>query len=161
MRQPHRSRASSWLFVLALAASAGCGSSSSDCSPGQGIDGGNAPDVVSRGGDAAGLKNLSPSNGGSGIDLSSYPTQSPLGPTGGSLPVPGGPTLTVAPGVLGSTATVGVRAATSAPTVGAPGYTVLSPWYDLATSTIETVAATGAITLDVPASPPASAISHP
>ena len=157
MRQLRRSCVSFLVPMLAAAVGAGCGGSGGNDGSGTGNDGGSTP----YGGDAAGLKNLTPSNGGSGIDLSTYPTQASLTPAGGSLTVPGGPTLTVAPGVLGVPASLGVRAAASPPTVGAPGYTVLSSWYELATSSIETIAATGAIVLDLPATPPVEAASHP
>jgi len=157
MRQLCASRVSSLVAVFLAGAFPGCGGGGAGgdgTDGGKGLDGGTGPGKTA-------ITNLSPSSGGSGIDLSTYPTRATIDPAGGTLTLASGPTLTVAPGVLGSAVTLGMRPGAAAPTVGAPGYTVLSSWYDVATSNLETVTATGVIALDVPGTPPAEAVAHP
>jgi hypothetical protein len=159
MRQFHASSVSSFLAAFSLATLAGCGSSSDGPGSG-GADGGGKPD----GGGAAAitvLANPTASDGGSGINLSTYPISATMDPAGGSLTLPGGPTLSSAAGVLGGAVTIGMRPAATTPVIGITGYTLLSSWYDLATSAMKTVVASGAIVLDVPVSPPAEAVGQP
>jgi hypothetical protein len=145
-----------FLFTV-LTSAAACGSSGKE---GSGGDGGLPAEAGTTAGKAT-IANIKPSDGGSGIDLSAYPARATLDPAGGKLIVPGGPTLTAAPSVLGDTVTVGMRAVATPPTPQAPGYTVLSPWVELATSRLETTAASGVISLDIPAAPPTEALAHP
>ena len=123
-------------------------------------DGGVKADAPSGDGQIT-VKNLPTSTGASGIDLSGYTTRGSLDPAGSSVTVPSGPTLTVAAGVLGGAVNIGLRPAAQAPTPGAPGYTLISSWYDLATSQLETVTAKDTIVLELPATPPAEAVAHP
>lgn len=77
--------------------------------------------------------------------------------------VPSGPKLTAPSGALAAPVEIGMRPSATPPVVGPPGYTVLSSWYDVATSQLDTSvkSASSALSLDVPVAPPAAAIDHP
>jgi hypothetical protein len=107
------------------------------------------------------VSNPTSSSGSPGIDLAGYPTRATLDLAGGSVAIPAGPSVTVAPSVLTGPVTIGLRPAATAPVVGAPNYTVLSPWYELATNQFETTVASGVIALDLPASPLDGGVDQP
>lgn len=137
--------------LVVVMAVAGCG--------GGGGDGGGSPDGGALVGEE--LANPSVAIGATGADLTAFPTQLPIGASGGTLVLPGGPSLAIPAGALAETVRVAIRPAAAVPTVGAPGYAVLSSWFDLATNVDTTAVHAGVIALDVPATPPSTAVGHP
>lgn len=149
------------IMVASAAGAGGCGGGGGG--DGDGTDGGGRlADGAATPGSGA-LANPASSGEASGIDLSTYPTRATLGTTGGTVVVPSGPVLTAPSGALATPVDIGMRPSAAAPVVGAPGYTVLSSWYDVATSQLDTSvkSASSALILDIPVAPPAAAIGHP
>lgn len=141
--------------MLGVAAGGACG--------GGGGDGGDGADGGATASANGAIGNPMSSGEASGIDLSTYSTRATLAASGGSVIVPGGPKLTAPSGALAAPVEIGMRPSAAPPVVGAPGYTVLSSWYDVATSQLDTSvkSPSSALTLDVPVAPPAAAIDHP
>ena len=99
--------------------------------------------------------------GESGVDLGAYSNQETLGTMGGSVSIPGGPSLTVPLGALGRETGLALRPA--AKTHALPSrWQAVSSWFDLGssyTSTLSTPA--NPLTLSLPITPPSGSENHP
>lgn len=100
-------------------------------------------------------------DGTTGIHLEDYAQNGSIGMTGGSVAIPGGPSLSVPLGALGTDTGLALRPAKTAPVLPA-GWQAVSTWYDAATSRSDVLATPGTtLTLSVPITPPAGSEASP
>jgi hypothetical protein len=102
-----------------------------------------------------------PGDGTSGIDVSTYATSGPVGVSGGTVAIVGGPSVTVPAWTLSTEADVGLRPAKSAPSMPS-GWTKVSGWFDVgATRSDLTADPASPVVIRIPITPPSEALDHP
>jgi hypothetical protein len=115
----------------------------------------------SGGGGSGGVAATKPGTHDSGIDLTKYPARGTVGPQGGSVVLPGGPTVTVPSGAFPATVGLALRPAATPPMLP-NGSTAVSGWYDLASDTNDLAPLATSLTLSIPIKLPAGATAtHP
>ncbi len=102
-----------------------------------------------------------PGDGTSGVDVTTYASSGPVGVSGGTVAIVGGPSVTVPAGTLSATADVGLRPAANAPSMPS-GWTKVSGWFDVGATRSDLAADPSApVEIRIPITPPSGAEDHP
>lgn len=102
----------------------------------------------------------SSSGGNSGINVADYQESATIGPEGGSVSIPSGPSLSAPSGSLDQPCSIGIRPAKNPPATPT-GWQSLTEWYDIGVTKSDINTKTTPLELSIPVVPPPGAESHP
>ena len=102
------------------------------------------------------------SNNKANIDLSSFPVCVTVDKQGGTVTLPGGPSIEIPKGALNIPVVIALRPTSLPPSLKGTNYVALTPWFDIATDRLhETTSENNPFSISVPVIPPTEAQSHP
>jgi hypothetical protein len=102
-----------------------------------------------------------PGDGTSGVDVASYEASAPVGASGGTVSLPGGPSIAAPAGSADTPYSIGIRPSGDPP--GTPaGWQAATGWYDVGLTRSDVEGSAGApIELRIPVVPPPGSEEHP